>query len=117
MVILGRGHKGGGILRDIKPLVMQGVHKKYFARNLMTKYYLDRFLQKLLEVDLGEDEEAGDGETQQPQIRYTKFRTYSNLQKIKDDIENGESVSVVACADGSICLLFYDNKEHRMCVL
>ena len=39
------------------------------------------------------------------------------MQKIKDDIENGESVSVVACADGSICLLFYDNKEHRVCAI
>ena len=45
------GYQGEGILRDIKPLVKQGTHKPYFAKNLMTKYYIDQFLQYLLNVD------------------------------------------------------------------
>lgn len=54
------GYRGEGILRDIKALVKQGTYKPYFAKNLMTKYYIDRFLQYLLNVDLGENEEAAD---------------------------------------------------------
>ena len=51
------GYKGEGLLRYIKPLVKQGIHKPTFAKNLFNKYYSDRFLQLVLGLDIQYDED------------------------------------------------------------
>jgi hypothetical protein len=49
--------KGEGLLQYVKPMVKQGTHKSTFAKNTLTAYYKDRFLQTVLRVDLKDDED------------------------------------------------------------
>ena len=108
------GYKGEGLLRYIKPLVKQGIHKPTFAKNLFNKYYSDRFLQLVLGLDIQYNED--DTETV-PMERYTKLRTYLSIQRIREDIENGEAVSAIIKKDGTLCCSFLEDKVHKICAI
>jgi hypothetical protein len=105
------GYKGEGLLRYIKPLANQGTHKPYYAKQLIHKYYKDRFLQYILNLDLAEEEETEDDIPE----RYTEFRTYNNNDLIQTSISKGDAVSVIIRKDKSMCASFTSNKQHSVC--
>ena len=79
------GYKGEGLLGCVKPLVTQGTHKLNFAKNIMTMYYKNIFLQIILDLDFSAKEiENDDGE--ETDFRYNKFRTYMDAGIIEDAI-------------------------------
>ena len=88
------GYKGEGILRYVKPIITQGTHKANFAKNLMMKYYMDRLLQNILEMDVDDNQECQD-EKDLNLVRYTKFQTYGNLSEVKEILTLGDCISVV----------------------
>ena len=58
-------------------MVKQGIHKQAFAKNTLTLYYKDRFLQNILKLDLKDDEKESN---QKANVRYGNFRTYSSIE-------------------------------------
>ena len=110
------GYKGEGLLRFIKPMVKQGVHKSTFAQNLLTNFYKDRFLQILIDLNVEAGEDTQDGEErEETDVRYTKFRTYKNVNNIHDSIQNGNAISIIISKNTKLYVSHYNGKEHKIC--
>ena len=114
------GFKGEGLLRYVKPLVRQGVHKKTFPKTLFTKFYRDKLLQQMLKLDLTEEiNDNEDDETEETGKRYTRFRVYKNLEQIEKTLEEGNALSIFISEDNEIYCMYYGDKtnESNCCIV
>ena len=105
------GFKGEALLKYIKPMVKQGIHKKAFAENTLTLYYKDRFLQNILKVDLKDDEKEGN---EKANVRYGNFCTYNSIEKIEECVAECTAISVIILQDNRICISFMEDKIHKL---
>ena len=115
-VCIRRGYKGEGLLRYLKPMIRQGVHKTNFSKKLLNTFYKDRFLQIVVNVNVEETEDTQEGEQRDDvDVRYTKFRTYKSLSTVKEAVEEGKSVSVIVGITNKIYVSYSEDKVHKIC--
>ena len=95
------GYKGEGLLRLIKPMINQGVHKSSFGKTLLTNFFKDRFLQIIMDMNVEDTEDPDEGE-QRDVVRYTTFRTYGSLDQVEEALMDGDATSIIIMKDNSM---------------
>ena len=107
------GYKRERLLRYVKSMVTQDTHLLSFPKSLFQKYYKDRFLQHVLNMDLDHNKR---NDKEDIYIRYTQFRIYSKHEIIKTVIYKGDAISIIIGKNETINILYYNNQnDHSLC--